>query len=288
MPFTEHSFKDEHGIEIFFYEWMPITRQVPKGVVQIAHGIGEHAKRYDDFAKALNTAGYIVYADDHRGHGQTGVGQTQGDLSKMGKLGTGGWDATLAEIQQLTKIIKDKHPNLPLVLIGHSWGSFMTQDILGIDSRPYAAVMLSGSAFRTLTGLNTGPLNKKYDKSTGATGFEWLSRDPAVAKAFLEDELTFYADVIKKFGIKDGLRFFGKPKKPATDIPMLIAAGTEDPVGGTKSVTKLADYYRSKFLSDVTLKLYPDARHEIFNETNKAEVYKDTIDWINQAVVDAR
>ncbi|MBX3311587.1 MAG: alpha/beta hydrolase [Microbacteriaceae bacterium] len=288
MPFSENSFKDEHGIDIFYYEWTPTNRRVPRGVVQIVHGIGEHAKRYDDFAKALNAASYIVYADDHRGHGQTGLGQTQGDLSKMGKLGPGGWDATLAEIRALTKIIKEKHPDLPLTLIGHSWGSFMTQDILGIDSTPYDAVMLSGSAFRTLTGLNSGPLNKKYDKHPNATGFEWLSRDVEVAKAFVEDELTFYADVMKKFGLKDGLRFFGKPKKPATDIPMLIAAGTEDPVGGEKSVTKLADYYRSKYLSNVTLKLYPDARHEIFNETNKEEVYKDTIEWINQAVSGAR
>lgn len=284
MPFSEHSFQDSYGVDIFYSKWIPLTKRVPKAVVQIVHGIGEHAGRYADLAETLNRESYIVYADDHRGHGRTGLKQWDGNKDRLGKLGKGGWNATVAEIMQLTKIIRDENPGIPIILLGHSWGSFMTQDILGIDSTPYHAVMLSGSAFRTLGNLNTGPLNKKYAKEPNATGFEWLSRDPAVAKAFVDDDLTFYADVIKKFGIKEGLKFFGKPKKPATDIPMLIAAGTEDPVGGEKSVTKLAEYYKKNFLSNVTLKLYPGARHEIFNETNKEEVYRDTIDWMNKVV----
>src|SRR5690606_20374419 len=107
----------------------------------------------------------------------------------------------------------------------------------------FAAVVLSGTAQRVPGQMNSGQLNAKH-KHLGTTGYEWLSRDPAVSQAFLDDERTFYADVLKLFGVVDGLRLFGRPKSPMpADVPMLIVIGDEDPLGGEESVRRLADDY---------------------------------------------
>jgi alpha-beta hydrolase superfamily lysophospholipase len=133
------TYTDEFGVAINYYRW-PVAR--PRAVVQIEHGVGEHAGRYQELASELNAAGYIVYADDHRGHGQTGFVQHAGDLSKMGTLGPGGMRAVLGGIRQLSRIIRTEHPELPLVLLGHSWGSFMVQMIVNDHAADYDAVVL--------------------------------------------------------------------------------------------------------------------------------------------------
>jgi alpha-beta hydrolase superfamily lysophospholipase len=113
-------FQDYLGVEITFYEW-PVAD--PTAVVQIAHGLGEHARRYDQMAAALNRAGFSVYADDHRGHGQTGLGQIERkQIKKLGNLGQGGMDATFKQVLDFSKLIKYENPNKSLVLLGHSWG----------------------------------------------------------------------------------------------------------------------------------------------------------------------
>jgi alpha-beta hydrolase superfamily lysophospholipase len=133
--------------------------------------------------------------------------------------------------------------------------------------------------------MNAGQLNAKH-KHLGTTGYEWLSRDPAVSQAFLDDPLTFYADVLKLFGVADGLRLFGVPtKRIGKDIPLLIAIGSEDSLGGEKSVRTLAEKYASRSkLTDVQVLVYDGARHEIFHETNADEVINDLIDWLNARV----
>lgn len=118
-------FNDSHGVEITFYEW-PVSQ--PKAVVQISHGLGEHARRWDDMAVELNRAGFTVYADDHRGHGLTGESQlSSGNIKRMGNLGTGGLPAAYEQVHDFTKLIKAEHPKLPVVLLGHSYGSFIAQ-----------------------------------------------------------------------------------------------------------------------------------------------------------------
>ena len=121
------TFVDAQGVTIHYYVWAPGR---PKAVVQLAHGVGEHALRYELLAQELVNAGYAVYADDHRGHGATGVEMTDGDSSKMGRLGPGGLRATVQDLRDLTAIIRKEHPALPLVLLAHSWGSLMGQIIL--------------------------------------------------------------------------------------------------------------------------------------------------------------
>lgn len=276
---SDRTFVDAKGVKIHYYTWSA-TR--PKGVMQIAHGLGEYAGRYERLAQALVAAGYSVYADDHRGHGRTGVEQHLGEMKHMGKLGPGGLRATIEEVRQLTAIARAENPGLPLTILGHSWGSLMVQDILNHHAGDYDAAVLTGTAYRQPGSMNAGQLNAKH-KHLGTTGYEWLSRDPAVSQAFLDDPLTFYADVLKLFGLADGLRLFGVPTKNIEkDIPLLIAIGSEDPLGGEKSVRTLAEKYisRSK-LTDVEVVIYDGARHEIFNETNKEEVTADLVAWLD-------
>jgi alpha-beta hydrolase superfamily lysophospholipase len=278
----DHTFTDPEGVRVHYYTWLSAK---PKGVVQIAHGLGEYAGRYEALAQALVNAGYSVYADDHRGHGATGVEQHGGDLSKLGRLGPGGLTATIADIRQLTSIAKNQNAGLPLVLLGHSWGSLMAQKIVNENVDAYDAIVLTGTAYRMPGAMNGGNLNNLH-KHLGTTGYEWLSRDTKVSQAFLDDPLTFYADVLKLFGLPDGLRLFGRPSKNVSkDLPLLIMIGSEDSLGGEKSVHTLAEKYLSRSgLTDVQVVIYKDARHEIFNETNKEEVYADLIAWLDSRV----
>jgi alpha-beta hydrolase superfamily lysophospholipase len=276
---TDHTFTDAQGVVIHYHRWTPPT---PHGVLQLEHGLGEYAARYEHLAQDLVAAGWAVYADDHRGHGQTGLEQYGGDTSRLGRLGPGGLRATIQDIRILTDIIKSEHPGIPLAILGHSWGSLMVQSIINEHASDYDAVVLTGTAYRMPGSMNAGQLNAKH-KHLGTTGFEWLSRDPAVSKAFLDDPLCFYADVLKLFGIPDGLRLFGRPSTTVgKDIPILIMIGSEDPLGGEASVKKLAQAYitRSK-LTDVQVRIYPQDRHEIFNEPDRDEVDADLVHWLD-------
>ncbi len=272
------TFTDAHGVVVHYYVWAPGK---PKAVVQLAHGVGEHALRYELLAQALVAAGYAVYADDHRGHGQTGVEYWKGDLSQIGTLGVGGLRATQQNLLDLTRIAQEENPGLPFVMLGHSWGSLMVQNLLNAGPHPWSAVVLTGTALRTPFDMNGGDLNARH-KHLGDTGAEWLSRDPAVARAFVDDPLTTDAKVLQLFGVADGLRLFGRPKRVQPPVPLLIMVGDDDPLGGEASAKKLADaYLRRGGLTDVELIVYAGARHEVFNETNQAEVRADLIAWLD-------
>ena len=276
---TDHTFVDAEGVTIHYYAWKAPN---PKAVLQLTHGLGDHALRYEQVAQDLVESGYSVYADDHRGHGATGMEQHGGDASKLGKLGPGGLRATVEGVRKFSTIIRAENPGLALALLGHSWGSLMVQMILNTHADDYDVAVLTGTAYRTLTDMNGGNLNKQH-AHLGTTGNEWLSRDPAVATAFGDDPLTFYAAALQLFGLPDGLRLLGKPTKNiAKDIPLLIMIGSEDTLGGEESIAKLAAAYatRSK-LSDVEAIVYPEARHEIFNETNRDEVIADLVEWLD-------
>ena len=278
-------FIDAHGIAIV-YDVYPAETTDPRGVVQLLHGVGEHAGRYARLAGALAEAGYIVYADDHRGHGRTGLKQHGGDHSQLGRLGPGGMPATRDAVWQFTELIRDAHPDLPLILLGHSWGSFLAQMLLNRHPDAYDAVVLSGSALLWPGSLNPGDLNAPW-AGKGATGAEWLSSDPDVGRDFLEDPLTTLAPLRKLFGLVDSARLFERPSRglaetAGRDIPMLLMVGRDDTVGGPRSVHRLAAAYRERSgLADVTTLVYPDARHEIFNETVQAEVRADLLAWLN-------
>jgi alpha-beta hydrolase superfamily lysophospholipase len=275
---TEKTYVDDGGVTTHYYVWAAAK---PKAVVQIVHGIGEYATRYDALGQALAAAGYTAYAGDWRGHGATGVQQHDGELSQLGRLGKGGIRATIRGIRQLRDIAHDDNPKLPLVLLGHSMGSLFGQRMLNEKGDDYDAVIFSGTAYRTLRHMNSGDLAKRH-RVPGGNGHEWLSRDPAVAEAFKNDPLNFDAKVAKLFGIADGLRLLGRPRKLDRDIPMLIIIGSDDPLGGPRSVELLGEAYRTRGgLTDVTVTVYPDARHELFNELNQDEVRRDVIAWLD-------
>lgn len=277
---TAHTFVDAEGVVIHYYVWAAPN---PRAVVQLEHGVGEHALRYEYLAQKLVAAGYTVYADDHRGHGATGMQQHGGDTAKLGTLGIGGHAATVAAVQKFTTIIRKAEPNLPLTLLGHSWGSLIAQIIANTASADYDALVLTGTAFRTFRDMNGGDLNKKH-KHLGTTGYEWLSRDPETVSRFVADPLTFAAEIPKLFGIRDALSLLGKPAKNLenAELPLLIMVGSDDSLGGGTSAKKLAEAYITRSgLTDVELVIYPGARHEIFNETNRDEVIADLVGWLD-------
>jgi alpha-beta hydrolase superfamily lysophospholipase len=273
--------KDSFGIDIVFFEW-PVAE--PKAIIQIAHGLGEHARRYDHMAAVLNRAGFSVYADDHRGHGQTGLGQMERkQIKKLGNLGPGGMDATFNQVLDFSKLIKSENPGMPLVFLGHSWGSFIAQKVINKSSDLYDAVVLSGSALTMPGYLATGDFNKVWKKLPGSTEYEWLSRDVEVQKKFVADPLTFLAAAMQVFGIANSLKLFGTPSKNVrSDLPILIQVGEADPIGGEYSNKALVEAYRKKSgIRDIELFVYHDARHEIYNELNKDDILLDLIKWIN-------
>ncbi|MDF2579887.1 alpha/beta fold hydrolase [Microbacterium arborescens] len=272
-------FTDAHGVAIV-YDIHPAQGE-QRAVVQLLHGVGEHAGRYAELAGVLAAAGFTVYADDHRGHGRTGIRQ-HGDPRKLGRLGRGGLHAARDACAELTRIIERDHPGAPIVLLGHSWGSFLAQMLF--DDRPdaYAGLVLSGSALRWPGSLNSGDLNAPW-KAPGATGVEWLSTDAAVQRDFLDDPLTTTTPLPRLFGPLETLKLIGRPRRDlGVDVPVLLMVGRDDTVGGPRSVHRLADAYRTRSgLTDVTTLVYPGARHEIFNEAVRADVQADLLAWLD-------
>ena len=278
----DSSFTDAHGVEIVYSTW---RAGKPKGIVQIAHGVGEHGLRYEPLAQDLVRAGWTVHANDHRGHGRTGLAQWDGDHGELGRLGPGGLRAAIAAVEQMTAVAKTDDPGLPVVLLGHSWGSLMAQRIVNTSSEQYAGVVLSASALRLPGLMNGGDLNRRHAAS-GPTKHEWLTRDRAVIEAVGLDPLAVEADVLGLFGLPDTLRLLGLPRRRIPhDLPMLLQVGSEDSLGGPRSVELLARTYRRRGrLSDVTVRVYEGARHEVYNETNRDEVVADLVAWLDRVV----
>jgi alpha-beta hydrolase superfamily lysophospholipase len=276
-------FTDAHGITIVYD--VHAARGAARGVVQLLHGVGEHAGRYGSLIDALNTAGFTVYADDHRGHGRTGLAH-HGTTERLGRLGPGGMPATLDALWHLTGLIRTAHPDLPLVLLGHSWGSFLAQMLLDRHPDAYGALVLSGSALRWPGSLNPGDLNAPW-KHEDPTGLAWLSSDPSVGEAFAADPLTTSQPLLKLFGPIDAARLYGRPRRGLREavghsIPILLMVGRDDTVGGPVSVHRLARAYRERSgFDDVTTLVYPGARHEIFNEVQQGEVRADLLAWLD-------
>jgi alpha-beta hydrolase superfamily lysophospholipase len=272
-------YKDAKGVDVSFYEW-PVVN--PKAVVQLVHGLGEHAMRYDHVAIALNRAGYSVYADDHRGHGVTGKRMRENGITKRnGELGPGGMNATYAQVHQLTQLIKDENPEVPVVLIGHSWGSMIGQWLINNHSADFDAAVLSASTVLLPGILPSGGFNKKWDQTPNKSGFEWLSRNEEIGRGFTKDPLNFTEAAITAFGALEVLRLVRLPSRKIRKVlPILLLAGSEDPIGGERGNKMLANAYRRAGVTDLQVVIYHGGRHEMFNETNQDEVLKDLIIWL--------
>lgn len=284
---VDDSFVDADGVTIHYHRWQ--GRKSPRAIIQIAHGLGEHAMRYDWLARQLVGAGYEVWADEHRGHGQTGLDQWDGDYAKLGRLGIGGLRSTIRSVREFHDLITHEHPGIPTVFLGHSWGSLMGQILLNEGfAQHLEAVIFTGTTYRIPGYMNAGNLNAQH-AHLGDTGAEWLSRDPAVHRRWVEDPLAFPADTLKLFGPLDALRLIGQPQRVDNDIPLLLMVGGDDSLGGERGVRKLEKAYRTRGgLTRVTTKIYPEARHEVFHETNRDEVVTDLLGWLADALPESR
>lgn len=271
------------GIRIETYAWTSVAT-APLGAVQIAHGLAEHAARYDRLAHALNEAGFLAYANDHRGHGRTGQ-------ENLGDFGAAGFGGLIVDVAAFGAQIGAQHPGLPLFLLGHSMGSFAAQSVMVEHSGQYAGVVLTGSTALDVLAANLaqseGPVGLEAFNAAfpHRTGFEWLSRDETEVDKYVADPWCGFetpAETMPQlFGQADRLADPAVLQRIRTDLPVLVASGGDDPLaGGGQLVGLLAQRYREAGLTDVTLKTYPGARHEIFNEVNRDEVTGDVIAWL--------
>jgi len=275
------------GLTITTWTWDDVSGQ-PRGVVQLVHGLAEHGPRYGRLAGALNAAGFLVTATDNRGHGASVSAEVP--LGSFGAVGVAGF---LGDIVAAGEQLAGEHPDLPLFILGHSLGSMGAQSVLLDHSTRYSGAVLSGST--TLDGLLAVVQALPADQPGLAafnvgfeprTGFEWLSRDAAEVDAYVADPLCgFPTEDAIMAGVLGTAGRTSDPEQLARirpDLPVLVISGDRDPVGGTgsRNVTALAERYRDAGLTDVTVTLYPQARHEVFNETNRDEVTADLVGWL--------
>ncbi len=295
MPSSTFSYTSADGTQIAAYRWDPAGQpRAPRGAVQLTHGMGEHALRYEHVARALNDAGFVVYAQDHRGHGASARGQGA-DPEALGDLGKGSWAGLVDDVGLLSAHIRAEHPGLPLILLGHSMGSFAVQQYLFDHSDAADGVVLTGTAaIDLLEGaldldqpIDLSAFNAPFQPAR--TDYDWLSRDEATVDAYVADpRCGFGIDTGSARAMFAGARRGADPAQVAAirpDLPLYIAVGEADPVnGGLALLTPLTERYRAAGLTDVTVRTYPDARHEILNETNRDQVIADLIRWIDRVV----
>jgi len=261
-----------------------------RGIVQIAHGLGEHIGRYAELILVLHQSGFVVYANDHRGHGRTA-----GSPEHLGDFGEGGFDLLVQDMVELSLIAKEENPNKPFVLLGHSLGSFAAQQYALDHSYSIDGLVLSGSGI--LDGLakladpragdNYAFLNATFQPAR--TPFDWLSRDSRVVDAFIADPLCF-----PKLNAKSTASFLTasiRLKDPEAlceirpDLPMYLFSGGDDPVGQRlEGVHALIDRYHTAGISDISYDFYPYGRHEMLNELNRAQVRQNLLAWLSGVV----
>jgi alpha-beta hydrolase superfamily lysophospholipase len=287
METTRFSFTAPDGTTVEAYRWS--GEGEPKAVVQLAHGMGEHAGRYARLAEALTGAGYVVYANDHRGHGRT-AGSAEGH----GKLGDGGWAGLVGDLAQLSGIAREEHPGIPLVVLGHSMGSFALQGYLVDHSGDLDAAVLSGTSAIDVIAAGIDP-TQEVDLSAfnapfepARTDYDWLSRDPDEVDKYVADpDCGFGLDAPSAASMLDALAPAGDParlREIRSDLPVYVFSGDADPLAGGGALIELVGArYRDAGLTDVTVKLYPGARHEVLNETNRDDVTADLIAWLDRA-----
>lgn len=306
VQYGHFTFVSGDGTETFVHRWLPVRDGRIRGAVQIAHGMAEHAGRYAQCAGALADAGYAVYANDHRGHGRTaGAAENLGHFADRN-----GWEMVVEDMRRLGCTIAAEHPGLPVFLFGHSMGSFLARSYIVRHGKGVRGVILSGTGgdpglpgrlgimlarweirirgvrakSPLLTKLTFGRFNAPFRPNR--TPYDWLSGDEAAVDRYLADPLcgsicsaTFFRDLL------GGIRALSKAEATRTvpaDLPVLLFSGERDPVGkGGRGVGKVYRTYRNAGVRDVTLKVYQGGRHEMLNEINREEVYRDLIGWLH-------
>lgn len=300
MSTPTQTFVDRDGVEITYRRWLPVG--TPHAIVQIAHGASEHSERYDRFARYLAERGYAVYADDHRGHGLTAK------ATGVGRGGPRGWDGMVDDLLELGDIARADVGELPLVLFGHSMGSFLAQLFIQRHGDTLAGVVLSGSAgglagvADTIAALETlpaddpapifGPLNAAFEPAR--TPFDWLSRDPDEVDKYVADPMCGDDAPLTIGFVIDMMRHAAETwdpeneRKVPTTLPVLLITGEADPVSeNAATVRELEARYRANGVTDVTGLYYAEARHELLNETNRDDVQRDVAEWLDRVTAKA-
>jgi alpha-beta hydrolase superfamily lysophospholipase len=293
----EATFTDRHGVDVFYRRW-PTAE--PTGIVVISHGASEHSGRYARFASALGDAGFAVYAVDHRGHGRTAAS------SGKGRVGSPGGQALIDDLDELVDRAVNEVPNTPVALFGHSLGSLIALAYATRHADRLGSLVLSGfpAALETIPAIREGfaamsagdsrdqPLeslsayNAPFEPAR--TPFDWLSRDEDEVDAYIADPLCgddmpltagFVADlydIVAPACEDSSLRAISCPVLLITGEND-VAAAMGDNARGLETVLTAADVRTDS-------RYYPDARHELLNEINRAEATADVIDWLRRQI----
>jgi alpha-beta hydrolase superfamily lysophospholipase len=309
-PMQMAEFRASDGKSVRLYRWLPGDQ--PRATIQIAHGMGEHAGRYDELGTRLAQAGYVVYANDQRGHGATA------EPGLTGWMGPDGWNRAIEDAREIAERIAAHYPGVPRVFLGHSMGSMLAQQYLQRHGRDLAAAVFSGTPgftgwFRGWLSLTLarierrrlgptaesplmqklifGNANKAFD-GPGASGYEWLSRDAERVAAYAADPLCGF--VLRAGSLCDLFAGAREAKRPdaiagiPSDLPLLVISGSADPVhDGERNLQRMLRKYQGH-LDRIDYRLYPDARHELFNETNREQVFQELLAWLDGVLGSAR
>lgn len=290
---------------LYVNQWLPDGP--PKALVMLSHGMAEHSGRYARLAEALCGAGYGVYALDQRGHGRTADEGTLGLYAEKD-----GWNKVVGDLASLNQHIGQQQPGVPIVLLGHSMGSYIAQAYLLHHSASLHGAILSGSNFQPvalygaarviarverlrqgLRGrsaliefLSFGSFNKAFKPTR--TAFDWLSRDPTEVDTYINDPLCGFRCTNQLWiDLLGGLQQISKASNLSQidpGLPILVMGGECDPVSEGKRLKSLAHALREAGCQNLQLNIYPQARHEVFNETNRDEVTADVLKWLDQAL----
>ncbi|ULQ60031.1 alpha/beta hydrolase [Brucepastera parasyntrophica] len=295
------------GEKIAIHSWEAVKN--PRAVIQISHGMAEFAMRYETFAFEANKSGFIVFAADHRGHGETA-----GSLEKLGYLADkDGFERVMEDQHELTLEINRRYQGLPVILFGHSFGSFISQMYIEHYGTLLKGCILSGTRgpapvevffgsivsgiisffggkkkpSKLLDSIIFGNNNKKIDDPKSKSS--WISRDDEEVEKY--DASPWSGFIVTAGFFKDlmhGLSRIHRKKairNIPSDLPVFIFSGTDDPVGAYgKTVANLAEEYEKNNITNVKLTLYPGGRHEMLNEINREEVIRDILEWINEVL----
>jgi alpha-beta hydrolase superfamily lysophospholipase len=298
---TDYIFQGHDGVSLAGYRALPDKNGpdgAERGVVQIAHGMAEHFPRYAHLAGTLSAAGWAVYGNDHRGHGRSA------HAHGLGSFGPAGFQGLVDDMACLSERARAEHPGKPLVLLGHSMGSFAAQLYLLQHSDWLAGLVLSGTAALDVLqatmvavaqaaadapeGAALQGFNGRFAGEAGATGFEWLSRDAAEVARYVADPLCGFDLDLAAMASMQAVGARGRdPAALAAvrkDLPIYIISGEHDPVVGEgyAHVNALIESYRAAGLTTIEHRMYPEGRHEMFNEINRDEVEGDLVGWLGR------
>lgn len=294
--------------EIHTIEWRP-AGQV-RAVLQMCHGMVEYIDRYSEFAEYLCSHGFYVVGNDHLGHGKSVQNEKEYGYFHA-KYGN---SCVLADMHTLHQRTVKKYPDVPYFILGHSMGSILVRQyiqmygneldgaiLMGVVQEQPKAVLncgmelcqvlsvLRGGHYRSklVDDMVTGSFNKKFAPNT--TRADWVTSDKERLEAYCADSLCSFRFTVnayyhmlagmKKMQKKEGV--FMIPK----NLPILLAAGTEDPCGGMgKGVRKIYEKYKKAGIKDISLRLYAGDRHELLNEIDRTQVYLDLYEWMENRI----